>query len=331
MTDRRRSLAFLASLACLASAPLTAQTARAPGVARIGLLMSEPPAAQATRRDALVAGLADYGHVEGRNLLLVTRSADGDYDRLPALARSLVDERVDVIVAFGIKALAAAAQATSTIPIVIPATSGDPQSLGLVGDLSRPGRNVAGASAFGPEIMAKRLELVRELKPKLARVAVLANAANAGTPATIRRVESGAQRHRIAVVAHEVRTAADLEPALAAIASGRAGAVLVQDDTLFAGPRAVALARRAIELGLATAGNRELAEAGALVGYGRTDDELYRRGGYFVHRILNGARPAEIPFEQASRFDVVVNARTARALGLRVPPALVARADRVIE
>jgi len=328
LIDRRRTLAYLAMLA---AGPLAAQGRPAPATTRVGLLLSEPPAAQATRRDALVAGLADHGRVEGRNLELLLRSADGDYDRLPALARSLVDERVDVIVAFGIKALAAAAAATSTIPIVIPATSSDPQSLGLVGSHARPGRNVTGSSAFGPEIMAKRLELVRELKPKVARVAVLANVANASAGATVKRVVSAAQRQRIVAVASEVRTAAEIGPALASFASAGVEAVLVQDDTLFSGERAEAIARRGLELKLAVAGNKELADAGAVIGYGRTDEELYRRGAYFVDRILKGARPAELPVEQASRFDVVINARTARALGLRVPPSLLARADRVIE
>lgn len=315
----------------LAAGPLAAQPRPVPATARVGLLLSEPAAAQATRRDALVAGLAEFGRVPGRNLELVQRSADGDYDRLPALAKSLVDERVDVIVAFGIKALAAAAAATSTIPIVIPATSSDPQSLGLVGSHARPGRNVTGASAFGPEIMAKRLELVRELKPKVARIAVLANAANASAGATVKRVAAAAQRQRIAAIASEVRNATEIGPALASFAAGGVEAVLVQDDTLFSGERAAAIARRGLELKLVVAGNKELADAGAVIGYGRTDEELYRRGAYFVDRILKGARPADLPVEQASRFDVVINMRTARALGLRVPPSLLARADRAIE
>lgn len=315
----------------LAAGPLAAQPRPVPATARGGLLLSEPAAAQATRRDALVAGLAEFGRVPGRNLELVQRSADGDYDRLPALAKSLVDERVDVIVAFGIKALAAAAAATSTIPIVIPATSSDPQSLGLVGSHARPGRNVTGASAFGPEIMAKRLELVRELKPKVARIAVLANAANASAGATVKRVAAAAQRQRIAAIASEVRNATEIGPALASFAAGGVEAVLVQDDTLFSGERAAAIARRGLELKLVVAGNKELADAGAVIGYGRTDEELYRRGAYFVDRILKGARPADLPVEQASRFDVVINMRTARALGLRVPPSLLARADRAIE
>jgi len=326
---RRR--AFLASTVGLLAAPLAAE-AQPPlkKVPRIGLLISETVTGQARRIEALRAGLRDRGYVEGQTIAIEVRAAEGGYERLSSLAAELVRLRVDVIVAFGIKALVAAKTATTTIPIVIPVTSSDPVAMGLVESLARPGGNITGSTTFGPEVMAKRLELLRELGPRVTQVAVLINPANASFGPTLRQMNVTAQSLKVSLQPFEVQTPAEIDGVFGAMAKGRVNAIVVQEDTMF-GVNAQAIADLAVRKRLPLAGNRAFAEAGAVIGYGGTDAGLYGRGAYFVDRILKGAKPGDLPIEQSTKFELVINRRTAKALGLTIPPSVLARADEVIQ
>jgi putative tryptophan/tyrosine transport system substrate-binding protein len=328
MIDRRQMLAL--GIGALAAQVARAQDAVA-RIPRIGFLISETLADQASRIDALRAGLREFGYVDGRTIAIVSRSAEGNYDRLPELAAELVGLKVDVLVAFGIKALVAASNATTTIPIVIPATSSDPVAMGIVRSFARPGGNVTGATTFGPEVMAKRLQLLKEAMPGAARVAILVNSANASFAPTLQQMNPVADAARFTLTKFDVLSAADLDRAFTAMAKARMDAVVIQDDTLFSGSNAQAIAARASAQRMPSVGSKALAEAGGTIGFGGTNFALYRRGAYFVDRILKGAKPADLPIEQATRFELVVNMKAAKALGLRIPSAMALRADRVIE
>lgn len=328
MVHRRRVLALgIGALAARVAWPQDA-AGRTP---RIGLLISETLADQASRIDALRAGLNAYGYVDGRTITILSRSAEGNYDRLPELAAELVALKVDVLVAFGIKALVAASNATTTVPIVIPATSSDPVAMGIAKSVARPGTNVTGATTFGPEIMAKRLELLKELAPGATRVGILVNPANASFAPTLQQMSPVAKSARLALTRFDASSSGAFDRVFAAMASARIDAVVVQDDTLFTGSNARVVADLAAAKRMVAVGSKALAEAGGTIGYGGTDFELYRRGAYFVDRILQGAKPADLPIEQATRFELVLNAKGAKALGLRIPAAMALRADRVIE
>jgi putative ABC transport system substrate-binding protein len=328
MVDRRQVLAL--GIGALAGSVAQAQDA-ATRIPRIGFLISETLADQASRIDALRAGLREFGYVDGHTITIVSRSAEGNYDRLPELAAELVGLKVDVLVAFGIKALVSASKATTTIPIVIPATSSDPVAMGLVRSFARPGGNITGATTFGPEVMAKRLQLLKEAIPGAARVAILVNPANASFAPTLQQMNPVAAAARLTLTKFDVPSAADLDRAFAAMAKARMDAVVIQDDTLFGGSNAQAIAARSSAQRMPSVGSKALAEAGGTIGYGGTDFELYRRGAYFIDRILKGAKPADLPIEQATRFELVINMKAARALGLRIPSTMALRADRVIE
>lgn len=330
MIDRRSVLVLLTAGAAVAPVAARAQAARGK-VPRVGLLVSETRAGQAKRIEALRSGLAERGYVEGRSVVFEVRSAESDYERLPRLATELVDAQVDVIVAFGIKALAAASRATAAIPIVIPATSSDLVALGYARSLARPAGNVTGSTTFGSEVMAERLEILKEANPDAARAAVLVNPANAGTASTLKQMEASARNSRIALQRFDVRSRSAFDGVLGASAKAKLDGVILQDDTLFGEANAAELARLAARYRLVGVGGRDFAESGGAIGYGRLEAELYRRGAYFVERILNGAKAGDLPIEQATRFELVVNARAARTLGFAMPRSLLLRADRVID
>lgn len=328
--DSRRRGVTLALFAIVIAAPLAAIAQGQRRTARIGLLIAETVDGQASRIGSLRAGLADLGYMEGTNIAFDTRTADGHYERLPVLAAELARLNVDVLVAFGIKALVAAKGATTTIPIVIPSTSSDPVALGVVGGLGpRPG-NITGSVAFGPEVMAKRLEMLRSAVPSVARVAVLENPANPSFGPTLSTMERAAKPLKISLRRIEVRKPGELDRAFTKVKNGGADAIVVQDDTMFA-VHAKLVAELAVARGLASVGSVAFAEAGGLIGYGGSDVALYRRGAYFVDRILKGAKPGDLPIEQASVFDLAINTRTAKALGVAIPEAILIRADKRIE
>ena len=297
--------------------------------ARIGILGATSAAGYASRWDAMRAGLRDLGYVEGRNLVIESRWADGQLDRLPELAAELVRLRVDVIVTHGIPGTRAARQATETIPIVMAIVT-DPAAAGLVASLARPGGNVTGSSFFAPELAAKRLDLVREFKPGVSQVAVLVNPDNpAFTRTMLDAMETTATSLNVRLRRYEARRPADFEGAFAAMAKDRVEAATVLEEAML-NAHPAAIAALAGKHRLPSIGNRELAEAGGLIGYGVDLPALFRRAAYLVDRILKGAKAGDLPIEQATTFALAVNLRTAGAIGVAIPKAMLLRADQVI-
>jgi putative ABC transport system substrate-binding protein len=266
--------------------------------------------------------------VEGRNVTIEYRWADGRYDRLPALARSLVDLNVDVIITQGTPAALVAKQTTATIPIVM-AIVGNPDETGIVASLARPGGNVTGSSYFYAELNAKRLELAKLALPSLNSVAVLLNPDNSAMASVLSLMEESARSLRLTLWRAPVRALDELDAALA-LAKTRAQALAVIDEGLF-----IANAKRVADVALRrrmpSIGFSEYCEAGGLLAYGVDFPRIWRRSMYFVDRILKGAKPADLPIQQATSFELMINLKTERALGLTIPPSMRARADKIIE
>jgi putative tryptophan/tyrosine transport system substrate-binding protein len=325
--DRR---AFLAGSAALLAAPLAAEAQQTGKVPRIGFLS---PASSTTAPHVVEAfrqGLRDLGYVEGQNIVVEYRYANGKAEALPDLAAELVSLEVDVIVASGTPGPLAAKSATKTIPIVM-ASAGDPVRTGLVASLARPGGNVTGLSTLTPDLGGKRLQLVKELLPGVARVAVLWNAANPYTVLLVREIEAAARTLRVQIQSLEVRGPDDFQNVLPTAISGGAGALVVVDDPLTVSSRTLIVSFAAQHRLPAMYGFREFAEAGGLMAFGANLADLYRRAPVYVDKILKGAKPADLPVEQPAKFDLVINLKTAKALGLKIPPSLLLRADQVIE
>jgi len=276
-----------------------------------------------------LTGLRDFGYEEGKNIVIEYRWAEGKYERLADLATELVQLRIDVLVTYGTPGVRAAKRATTTIPIVMLA-SGDAVASGLVASLARPGGNVTGSTFFVPELMAKRLELLKEAIPRATRVAVLVNADDPSQVPVLKAVESAAGPLKIAIHRFAVRRPNEFESAFTAMAKSRVDAVLIQEDSLLVAS-ARAIVDSAATKQLAVVGQPTFAEAGGQIGYGVNQQALARRGAYFVDRILKGAKPADLPVERPTRFELVINLKTAKALGLTIPQSLLLRADDVIE
>ena len=325
--------AFIATLTgFLATGPRAARAQPAARTARIGYL-SPSLAAAAQNHEAFRRGLRDLGYVEGRDVTIEYRDADGRPERFSALAAELVARKVDVIVAPTTLAALAARKATTSVPIVF-ATAGDPVSTGLVTGLARPGGNATGLSIIAPELVAKRLELLTQVVPGVSRVAVLWQPGAMGERMDtdmLKEADVAARALGLRLQRVEARGPADLDRAFADMTRARAGAVSVLGSTMFSNER-----RRLVELTArsrlpAVYTSREFVEAGDLMAYGPNVPDMYRRAAGYVDRILKGTAPAELPVEQASKFELVINLRTARALGLTIPPSLLQRADQVIE
>ena len=295
----------------------------------IGYLSSNSPSPSASLLAAFRQGLNEGGYVEGQNLVIEYRWAGGFYDRLPALAADLVGRKVDVIAATGGSARAAK-NATSTIPIVF--TGGDPVGDGLIATLSRPGGNVTGVTFMTPELTPKWVELLSELAPQSRVIALLVNPNDApSAERTIREVQQAADAKGRQLHILKAGTEGEIDAAFTALADLRIGALVIGGDPFFTsqGDRLAALAaRHAIA---AIYEWREFATAGGLISYGPSVTGTYRRAGIYAGKILKGAKPADLPVEQPTRFELVVNLNAAKALGLTVPPAILARADEVIE
>ena len=297
---------------------------------RIGYLGSPSPSAGSHLVDAFRQGLRDLGYVEGRNIAIEYRGAEGHYDRLPDLAAELVRLKVVVIVAVGGPAGPAAQQATKTIPIVL-VLSGAPVEAELVASLARPGGNITGLSLQHPELTAKRLQLLKEVVPKVSRMAVLWNPAGPIGAPQMRETEVAARTFGVKLQSLEVRGPDDLERAFQGAARGRAGALLVLGDAMLAShrPRIVGLAAKSRLPAMYW--SREFVDAGGLMSYGPNFPDQFRRAATYVDKILKGAKPADLPVEQPTRFELVVNLKTAKALGLTIPPSILIRADQVIQ
>jgi putative ABC transport system substrate-binding protein len=328
MMDRRRFL--LTSLAGILATPLAAEGQSAGKAYRIGYLGNASALAQATRVESLRAALRDLGYEEGKNIVIEFRWAEGKLDRLPALAAELVRLNVDVLVTAGTPGALAAKQATSTTPIVMVGI-GDAVATGVVASLARPGGNITGSTDSVPELTAKLLELLKEIMPRTRRVAVLVNPDNpqAETP-TFKAMESTAGSLKVELEQFAARGPSEFESAFSRMAKSRIDAVVVPSNVLF-NYNVAALADLAAKKRLPSAGVKAFAEAGGLIGYGLNFPEMDRRAAYFVDRILNGVKPADLPVQQPTKFDLVINLKTAKALGLTIPPSLLARADQVIE
>ena len=301
-------------------------------VSRVGYLnpgSSSDPLRQ-RRLEAFRQGLRELGYVDGRNIAIEPRWAEGQYDRYPALAADLVRLNADVIVAGGGAATKAAQQATRTIPIVMSLVI-DPSGRGLEPSLSRPGGNVTGISMMAPDLVGKQLELLKELAPKASRVALLWNPDNPGSAPQLREAEIAARALAVRLQAQEARGPREIDSAFAAMTRERANALVVLVDGIFTSQvRQIAdlAAKRHLP---SIYGQREYAEAGGLMVYSSNPFDLERRAATFVDKILKGAKPADLPIEQPSKFDLVINLKTAKALGLTIPQALLLRADQVIE
>ena len=286
-------------------------------------------AAFMARTDALRAGLRDFGYVEGRNLVIEFRSGEGRFERMPAMAAELVRLNVDVIVTAGTPAIRAAKAATPKIPIVIAAV-GDAVGGGLVDSLARPGGNITGLTYFAPELAAKQLELLKETFPQTARIAFVINPDNPAMLPAQRNVVAAARALGVELEIFEVRVPADFDSALGAAAAKRHQVALIIDDPITIS-NAKVMADAALKHRIATAGFVEYAEAGGLLGYGVNLNGMWRRAAFFVDRIVKGATPGEIPVERSTTFDFVVNRRTAKAIGVSIPAAVLLRADRAID
>jgi putative ABC transport system substrate-binding protein len=297
--------------------------------ARIGFLGLVSPSSHAARVAALRAGLRDLGWVEGRNIEIEFRWAEGNYDRLPALAQELVRLNVDVLVTHATSGALAAKKATSTIPIVITAVA-DMLAVNLVSSLSRPGGNITGLSFFNAELTAKRLELVKEAIPPLTKAAILLNPNNASNAHVLKEIQVAAMSLNIVLEIIEASRASDLDRAFAAMTDRQVGAIVFHEDPmLFA--NAAALAVLAAVKRLPSCGFPEFGRAGGLLAYGINFPDMEYRAAAFVDKILNGASPAELPIEPATKFNVIVNLQTAKALGVTLPTSILLRADEVIE
>jgi len=327
--NNRRKLIVALGAGALA-APLGSLAQQKGKVWRIGFLGAATASGSARRVEALRAGLRDLGYVEGKNIVIDFRWAEGNYERLPQLAAELVRLKVDVLVTAGTPSILAAKSATTTIPIVM-ASGGDPVATGLVTSLARPGGNVTGMAGFSPELMVKRLELLKDVFPRARQVAVLFNPDNPShIKISLPVMDAAAKSLKLELHQFGARGPSEFESAFAAMAKRRVDAVVTSQDSMLT-DNAGAIANLAAKMRLPSVGFPEFAEAGGLMAYGVNRVEFFRRAAYFVDRILKGARPGDLPVEQATRFETVLNLKSAKALGLQFPQAVLARADRVIE
>ena len=328
MTAWRRLL--VVALACgPLPAPLFSYAQPRVNVPRVGVLtLGLAPSSQFV--EAFRQALREKGYVEGRSIAFEYRFAEGNLDKLPALAAELVRIKVDVIVTESTRAALSAKQATQTIPIVMAATGLDPVKLGLVASFNRPGGNVTGLVLYGPQLQAKRLQIFKDCFPDRKLVAVLYNAASPNAPEHVASIKSAAQLLGSELRLFEVRGPADLDAAFQAVAKVRPNAFITLSDGMLLGERTriVAFASRNRLPGIFA--EREFAESGALMSYGPNIAANFRRAAYFADRILKGTKPAELPVEEPAKLDFVINLKTAKALNLKIPSIMIAVADDVI-
>jgi putative tryptophan/tyrosine transport system substrate-binding protein len=321
--------AVVVAMEILAAANL-AQAQQPTKVPRIGYLSGPSPSTSANRRQAFRQGLRELGYVEGKNIVIEYRYAEGKFDRLPALAAELVGLKVDIIVTSGPQTTRPAKQATSTIPIVM-GQDPDPVGNGFVASLARPGGNITGLATLAPELSGKQLELLKETIPKLSRVAVFGTSINPGNAQNLRGVELAAKAFGVKLQYLDVLSPKDFETAFRVASKAHADAVLML-------PGSVLVLRRAQLTDLAVKSRlpaiyqqTEFTETGGLMYYGTNTPDLFRRAATYVDKILKGAKPADLPVEQPTKFEFIINLKAAKQIGLTIPPNVLARADRVIK
>ena len=329
MNCRRKLLVVLGASALVA--PFRSFAQQQGKVWRVGFLSLRRPASlDSDFLGEFPQGMRELGYVEGKNLVIEWRFADGEVERLPVLAAQLVRLKVDVIVASSTQAVSVAQKATSTVPIVM-GNSGDPVGSGFVKSLAHPGGNITGLSNINVDLTPKLLEMLLSMVPKLSRVAVLVNPANSSHSARLKSVQTAAQRVRVRILPVEAKTAQEIEPAFSMMRRENAGAVIVHSDAIFnAQVRQIAELAEKHRL-LSIAGIREYVDAGCLMSYGPSFASMYRRAATYVDKIFKGAKPADLPVEQPTKFEFVINRKTAKALGLTIPQSLLVSADKVIE
>jgi ABC-type uncharacterized transport system substrate-binding protein len=324
---RRRE--FITLLGGLAAWPLTVRAQQPSKLATIGFLGANTAELQSKWTTAFVERLRELGWVEGRNISIEYRWADGRFDRSPEFITEFVRLKADVIVTHATANVLAAKRGTSTVPIVFTSVA-DPVGNNLVTSLARPGGNITGLSAVIPDIVGKRLEMLREIIPGLRRLAILFNSSAQNVVLEVQEVQAMAGALGFETVTAKVRTTDDIWSTVEAL-KARSDALYVQGDPLFTTNR-VRFNTLALQARLPTIhSTREQVEAGGLISYGTNISDLFRRAGDYVDKVLRGASPGEIPIEQPTKFDLIVNLKTAKALGLHLPPTLLARADEVIE
>ena len=303
------------------------QSAKIP---RIGVLLTNPRAALSARTEAFQHGLLELGYVEGKNIVIEWRSADGKVDRLPELAAELVRLKVDVIVTGGATATRPAKEATATIPIVM-AQDGDPVGAGLIASQARPGGNITGLSNLAPELSGKRMELLKETVPKISRVAVLWYLDLPNVAPYLNHTEDAARKLGLQIQSLGVRAPNEIESAFSGLSKRRADAIIGLPGAVIFGYRT-----RIVELAAksrlpAMYADREFTLAGGLMSYTTSIPDLYRRAAYYVDKILKGMKPADLPVETPMKFELVINLKTANALNLTIPQSVLFRADKVIK
>jgi len=299
-------------------------------VRRLGFLGNSTPALEENLIGSFREGLRDLGYIEGKNIFIEYRWAEGKYERFPALIAELVASKVDLIVTAGTPASLAVKKATMSIPLVMIAV-GDPVGTGLIASLAHPGGNITGLTSIASDLEGKRLELLREVAPKVSHVAVLWNPASPFQVVSEKELQVAAHALHIKVLSLGVKAAEELDKAFTAILKERPGALLVLADRLFLHNRAriMDFARQNRLPGVHA--YQELVEAGGLMSYGPSYAGMHRRAAYFVDRILKGTKPADLPVERPAKFELVINLKTAKQIGVTIPPEVLARADRVIK
>ena len=325
---RREFITLLGGAAVLR--PLAARAQQPAKTWRIGVLETVSPDLNAKNIEALKRGLRDLGYVENQNYVLEYRSADGDSERFPAFADELVRLRVDLIVTRGTPAARAAKSATESIPIVM-AAIGEPLGMGVVASLARPGGNVTGLSAFVTELAGKRVELLKELRPGTSIAAFFSNMANPVVPPQWEVTQTAAQALGIEVSLLDVRSTDDIQPAFETAVARRVEALLFGIEAVVQANRQLIADLAARHRLLSIYPSREFVEAGGLVAYGVSYPDLYFRSASLIDKIFRGAKPGDLPVEQPTKLEFIINLKAAKAIGLTVPPLLIARADDVIE
>ena len=327
MISRRR---IILALGAGTLAPFASFAQQQPAkVARIGWLGTASASGYVRELDAIRAGLRELGYVEGRNIVIEYRWAEGNADRLKEMAAELVALKVDVIITHAILGARAAGQATKTIPIVI-ADAADPVAAGLVASLARPGGNMTGSTSFQMEVISKRLELLKEALPRITRVAVLFNPNNPVFVGQLKSMEAATKTMKVELHQFLVRETGDFPGAFTGMAKAKVDAAVIGEDPLLNSNIGVIAGLAAIQR-IPAVGFSNFADAGGLLAYGGNRPIVFSRAAYFVDRILKGAKPGDLPIERATKFEIIVNMKTAKALGIKFPQSLLQRADKVIE
>jgi ABC-type uncharacterized transport system substrate-binding protein len=325
---RRQFITLLAGAAV--AWPLAARAQQQGRTYRIGFLGNSTATLEANLVGPFREGLRDLGYEEGQNIVVEYRWAEGKYDRFPALIAELLAANVNVIVTAGTPASLAVKNATATVPVVMVAV-GDPVGTGLVPSLARPGGNLTGLSSIAPDLEGKRLELLREVVPNISHVAMFINSFNPFHTASERQARAAAQALGIKLLVLDVRKSEELEGAFAAIVKERPEALLILADRVFLHDRRRMMNFAAQQRLPNVNAYRELVEAGGLMSYGPSYEDMHRRAADYVDKIFKGAKPSDLPIQQPTKFNLLINLKAARALGVEIPPDLIARADEVIE